>query len=51
MAWDARAIERVTGIHHTTIMNWVKESANPLFIQQRLVVNTLSFEPLSMSLS
>jgi transposase-like protein len=23
-----RAIERVTGIHHTTIMNWVKESAS-----------------------
>jgi IS1 family transposase len=25
-----RAIERVTGIHHTTIMNWVKESAQGL---------------------
>ncbi len=25
-----RAIERVTGIHHTTIMNWVKESASEL---------------------
>jgi transposase-like protein len=25
-----RAIERVTGIHHTTIMNWVKESAQEL---------------------
>lgn len=25
-----RAIERVTGIHHTTIMNWVKESAEDL---------------------
>ena len=24
------AIERVTGIHHTTIMNWVKESAQEL---------------------
>ncbi len=25
-----RAIERVTGIHHTTIINWVKESAEEL---------------------
>ena len=25
-----RAIERVTGVHHTTIMNWVKESAEDL---------------------
>jgi transposase-like protein len=25
-----RAIERVTGIHHTTIMIWVKESAQKL---------------------
>jgi len=25
-----RAIERVTGIHHTTIINWVKESAERL---------------------
>ena len=25
-----RGIERVTGIHHTTIMNWVKESAQGL---------------------
>ncbi len=22
-----RAIERVTGVHHTTVMNWVKQSA------------------------
>ncbi|MBW4639600.1 MAG: IS1 family transposase [Gloeocapsa sp. UFS-A4-WI-NPMV-4B04] len=27
---EFRAIERVTGIHHTTIMNWVKESAQEL---------------------
>ena len=25
-----RAIERVTGIHHTTIINWVKESGEEL---------------------
>lgn len=25
-----RAIERVTGIHHTTILNWVKETAQGL---------------------
>ena len=25
-----RAIERVTGIHHTTIMNWVSESGQEL---------------------
>ena len=25
-----RGIERVTGIHHTTIMNWVKESGEEL---------------------
>jgi transposase-like protein len=25
-----RGIERVTGVHHTTIMNWVKESAEDL---------------------
>ena len=25
-----RGIERITGIHHTTIMNWVKESAEEL---------------------
>lgn len=25
-----RAIERVTGIHHTTILNWVKQTAQEL---------------------
>ena len=25
-----RGIERVTGIHHTTIMNWVRESGAEL---------------------
>ena len=24
MVWDARAIERVKGVHHTTIIKWVK---------------------------
>ncbi|GFE71401.1 hypothetical protein CFPU101_40110 [Chroococcus sp. FPU101] len=26
MVWDERGIERVTGIHHTTVMHWVKEA-------------------------
>ena len=30
MAWDFAKRERVTGIHHTTIMNWVSESAEEL---------------------
>ena len=25
-----RGIERITGIHHTTIMNWVRESGEEL---------------------
>jgi len=30
MAWDFAKRERVTGIHHTTIINWVKESGEEL---------------------
>jgi len=30
MAWDFALLLIVTGIHHTTIMNWVKESAQEL---------------------
>jgi len=25
MVWDERAIERVKGVHHTTIIKWVKQ--------------------------
>jgi len=25
MLWDERAIERVKGVHHTTIIKWVKQ--------------------------
>ena len=30
MAWDFEKRERVTGIHHTTIINWVSESGEEL---------------------
>ena len=41
MVWDERAIERVKGVHHTTIIKWVKlvgellpDAYNPTVIPQ-----------------
>jgi hypothetical protein len=41
MVWDERAIERVKGVHHTTIIKWVKlvgellaDADNPTVIPQ-----------------
>lgn len=36
---EFRAIETVTGIHHTTLINWVRESAKELSDQQRPTIN------------
>ena len=41
IVWDERAIERVKGVHHTTITKWVKQvgellpdAYNPIMIPQ-----------------
>ncbi len=49
-----RAIERVKKVHHTTVINWVRELGNTLpnsgdrmihtWIQQRYKLNTVSVE-------